>query len=103
MTAFASLVAAELLSKTKTIDAGVINHLKKLGVGAKKHQAWVLEVVADLLSLPKQSVVLAGSHLPEEVQLIAYAMNRALGQSGRRLIIYRLIIPMDLSVLWLNL
>jgi molybdopterin-containing oxidoreductase family iron-sulfur binding subunit len=54
-----------------------------LGAGAKEHQAWASETVVDLLSRPKQSVVLAGSHLPQEVQLLAYAMNRALGSIGQ--------------------
>ena len=83
MTAFASLVAAELFSRTKTADKGLLNHLKKLGTGAQQHQAWASEAVTDLLSRPKQSVILAGSHLPQEVQLIAYAMNRALGSIGQ--------------------
>ena len=79
---FTCLVAAELFSKSKNPDSAVVSHLRALGAGAKSHQKWVSETVADLLSKPKQSIVLAGSHLPKEVQVLAYAMNQALGAIG---------------------
>ena len=84
ISAFAALVAAEILSKSKSSfpNSSSINHLKRLDSGLEKHQKWASEVAADLLTNPKQSVVLAGSHLPKEVQLLAYSMNRALGAIG---------------------
>ncbi len=80
--AFSCLVASELLAKTKDADAKLIGHLGKLGANANKHSKWVTEVVKDLVSSSSNSVVLAGSHLPKEVQLLAYTMNRALGAIG---------------------
>jgi len=82
LASFTCLVAAELLSKSKGSDPALVNHLRDLSADAKSHQKWASETVADLLSKPRQSVVLAGSHLPKEIQVLAYAMNRALGAVG---------------------
>jgi len=82
MIGFASLVASELLSKIGHSDQSLKKHLKNLSSSTNSQKEWASEAVADLLSNPKKSVVLAGSHLPAEVQLLAYEMNRLLGSIG---------------------
>ena len=82
MIGFASLVASELLSKIGHSDQSLKKHLKNLSFSTNSQKEWASEAVADLLSNPKKSVVLAGSHLPAEVQLLAYEMNRLLGSIG---------------------
>ena len=82
MIGFASLVASELLSKIGHSDQSLKKHLDNLSSYTKPQKQWVSEAVADLLSNRKKSVVLAGSHLPAEVQLLAYEMNRLLGSIG---------------------
>ena len=82
MIAFASLVASELLTQLGSSDPSLIKHLKKLRSFTNSQKEWVSEAVSDLLTSPKKSVVLAGSHLPVEVQLLAYEMNRLLGAIG---------------------
>ncbi len=82
MIGFASLVASELLSKIGHSDQSLKKHLKNLSFSTNSQKEWASEAVADLLSNPNKSVVLAGSHLPAEVQLLAYEMNRLLGSIG---------------------
>ena len=82
MIGFASLVASELLSKLGGSDQSLKKHLKNLSSFTQDQKEWASEAVADLLSNPKKSVVLAGGHLPSEVQLLAYEMNRLLGAIG---------------------
>ena len=82
MVGFAALVASELISKIGHSDQSLKKHLKNLSSFTNSQKEWASEAVADLLSNPKESVVLAGSHLPAEVQLLAYEMNRLLGSIG---------------------
>jgi MoCo/4Fe-4S cofactor protein with predicted Tat translocation signal len=82
MIGFASLVASELLSKLGRSDQSLKKHLKNLSSFTQNQKKWATEAVADLLSNPKKSVILAGGHLPAEVQLLAYEMNRLLGAIG---------------------
>ena len=82
MIGFASLVASELFSRLGRSDQALKKHLKSLSSFTQDQKEWVAEAVADLLSNPKKSVILAGGHLPAEVQLLAYEMNRLLGAIG---------------------
>jgi molybdopterin-containing oxidoreductase family iron-sulfur binding subunit len=46
---------------------------------------WISECVADLLANRGESLVVAGSHLPDEVHAVVYAINEALGSFGSTL------------------
>ena len=76
MIGFASLVASELLSQLGNPDQSLRMHLKNIRSFTDSQKEWASEAVADLIGNPKNSVILAGSHLPAEVQLIAYEMNQ---------------------------
>lgn len=80
--AFSCLLAAEVLTLTKHKDKALVSRLKKLGQTAKSHVDWIKPCVADLCAKPKESLVLAGSHLPEEVQVAAFLINQSLGAIG---------------------
>jgi len=80
--AFAFLLAAEVISVRKG-DQTLAERLKELGEAAEMHRDWIAPCVADLCSKPSQSIVLAGSHLPEEVQVAAFLINQSLGAIGK--------------------
>lgn len=80
--AFSCLVAAEVLTLTQDKDKSLISRLQKLGEPAKSHLDWIKPCVADLCAKPKESLVLAGSHLPEEVHVAAFLINQSLGAIG---------------------
>jgi MoCo/4Fe-4S cofactor protein with predicted Tat translocation signal len=82
MIGFASLVATELLSKLGRSGQPLHKHLKSIHSFTDSQKEWVSEAVADLTSNSSDSVILAGAHLPAEVQLLAYEMNRLLGAIG---------------------
>jgi MoCo/4Fe-4S cofactor protein with predicted Tat translocation signal len=82
VSAFSSLLLAEVLKIRKSKDKKLIDHLSKLGKPAEKHSKWVKECAKDLCDKPKKSIVLAGSHLPADVQLATFAINQALGSIG---------------------
>ena len=50
-------------------------------------EAWLTEVANDLLAKPGASLVLAGAHQPVAVQLISYAINFALQNLGKTLVV----------------
>jgi MoCo/4Fe-4S cofactor protein with predicted Tat translocation signal len=82
VSAFSSLILAEVLKNLKSDGKDLIDHLSKLGKPAEKHAEWVKECAKDLCDNPNKSIVLAGSHLPADVQLVAFAINQALGSIG---------------------
>jgi MoCo/4Fe-4S cofactor protein with predicted Tat translocation signal len=81
--AFAALLLAEVLKCLESNDNELIEHLLKRGKPALKDSDWIKACVKDFCSKPKNSVVLAGSHLPQDVQLACLAINRALGAIGK--------------------
>ena len=70
------------LSRQKSNDQKLIDHLQKLGESTKPHHNWIVECAKDLLSNAKNSAVLVGSHQTEESHLLCYALNHALGNVG---------------------
>jgi molybdopterin-containing oxidoreductase family iron-sulfur binding subunit len=80
--AFSSLLLAEVLKSLDSKDKDLIEHLLKRGKPALDNTEWIKACVKDLCSKPKKSVILAGSHLPQDVQLATLAINQALGAIG---------------------
>ena len=80
--AFTFLLAAEVLSARKS-DQSLVTRLKELGKSAEVHREWIQACVADLCAKPSKSVALAGSHLPEEVQVATFLINQELGAIGK--------------------
>ena len=83
--AFSCLFAAEVLTLTNHKDKSLISRLQELGQEANASGDWIEWIkpcAADLCSKPKLSLVLAGSHLPEEVHVAAFLINQSLGAIG---------------------
>ena len=74
MMAFAAALAQKV-----TGDASYAKAAEGLAVRAE----WIAECAADLVANKGECVVLAGSHLPEGVHAIAYALNEFLGNVGK--------------------
>jgi MoCo/4Fe-4S cofactor protein with predicted Tat translocation signal len=86
--AFAHALAGKIAAGTS--DAGLGSLLASLNVKASAvnfEEAWLTEVASDLLSKPGASLVLAGPQQPVAVQLIAYAINSALQNVGKTLVL----------------
>ena len=82
MLPFASMVLLSLLKTKKYENKKLTAHLEELSSNMKVHEEWISSCVEDLLQNSKNSVVLAGSHLPQSVQLITYKINELLGNRG---------------------
>jgi molybdopterin-containing oxidoreductase family iron-sulfur binding subunit len=82
-TAFSCLLAAEVLTLTKSSDKSLIEKLKGLGSVANNHLDWVKACAEDLCKKPDLSVVLPGNHLPQEVHVTSFLINQALGSIGK--------------------
>lgn len=82
MLAFSSLVLLSLLKSNKDKDSNIIAHLEKLSESMDSHKEWVNACTKDLLQNPKNSLVIAGSHLPKSVHLITYKINEILANTG---------------------
>jgi molybdopterin-containing oxidoreductase family iron-sulfur binding subunit len=76
-------LASKIAATTK--DAGLSSVLATLKAPEDAHfdEQWLTEAANDLMSKPGASLVLAGSHQPVIVQLLAYGMNSALKNVGR--------------------
>lgn len=83
MVAFASAVAAEVLSLTEKSSNSVIELLKERAAKAGLDSSWCKETAIDLVAHKGESLVLAGNHLPEEAHVLTYAINQALGANGK--------------------
>ena len=59
------------------------------------HDKWATESANDLFEKPKQSVVVAGSHLPSSVHLLTYKINQVLEINPHVLSILRLIMLLE--------
>ncbi|MEC8419605.1 MAG: TAT-variant-translocated molybdopterin oxidoreductase [Verrucomicrobiota bacterium] len=83
--AFAALVLHKLLVSTGNKNAKLIEHLSVLSKSVESHSDWAGECVADLLSKPKESLVVSGCHLPGSVHLLTYKINQVLGNESSSL------------------
>jgi len=83
MVAFASSIAAEVLSLTEKTNSTVIEKLKERTAKAGLNSSWCKEAATDLVNHKGESLVVAGNHLPEEVHVLAYAINQALEANGK--------------------
>ena len=80
-------LASKIAAATK--DAGLSSVLATLKApeGVTFDDRWLTEVAADLVAKSGASLVLAGSHQPVVVQLLAYGMNSALKNVGRTVMV----------------
>src|SRR2546421_1683434 len=87
--AFAYALAGKIADATK--DSGLSSVLGALTSAAQGGEEfddeWLTEAAKDLVSKSGVSIVLAGSHQPVVVQLLAYAMNSALKNIGRTVVV----------------
>ena len=86
--AFAHALAGKIAAGTS--DANLSSLLSTLSAKAEAvsfDEAWLTEMANDLLAKPGASLVLAGAHQPVAVQLISYAINFALQNLGKTLIV----------------
>jgi molybdopterin-containing oxidoreductase family iron-sulfur binding subunit len=58
------------------------NLFAKAAEGLEIKEGWIAECAADLLANRSECLVVAGSHLPDAVHAIAYAINQFLGNVG---------------------
>ncbi len=72
------LAFAAALAHGVTGDSSYATAAKGLDIKAE----WIAECAADLLANRGECLVLAGSHLPEAVHALAYAINEFLGNTG---------------------
>lgn len=87
--AFTARLAAEVLSALGS-SSELISTLREAAVGLdqcdgwaeKKIESWISECAKDLVENRGKSLIVAGTHLPEEVQAIVFALNQALGNVG---------------------
>lgn len=86
--AFTRALAEKLMATTKDSAIGnVLGTLPPLTNPAKFDDRWITGVVNDLVSKSGASLVLSGPDQPVVVQLLAYAMNVALKNLGRTLLV----------------
>ena len=81
-------LASKIAVATKDPNlSSVLITLKKPNKSAKYDARWLDEAVADLMSKPGASLVMAGPHQPVVVQLMVYAINSALQNVGTTLLL----------------
>ena len=86
--AFTRALAGKIAAATK--DQGLASTIATLAEPAnamKFDEQWLTECANDLMAKPGASLVLAGSHQPVVVQLMAYAINSALKNVGATVIV----------------
>jgi MoCo/4Fe-4S cofactor protein with predicted Tat translocation signal len=86
--AFIRALAGKIAVATK--DAGLASTIATLTEppnAMKFDEQWLTECANDLMAKPGASLVVAGSHQPVVVQLMAYAINSALKNVGTTLIV----------------
>lgn len=79
---FACLIAAEVFRHLGE-DEALIALFKRRGNGLKVHPKWVRECAKDLVEHQGNSVVVAGSHLPEAVHVLVMAINEVLDANNQ--------------------
>jgi MoCo/4Fe-4S cofactor protein with predicted Tat translocation signal len=85
---FTYLLAGKVAAVTK--DPALLSLLATLTLPADVEpfeQTWLIEVANDLVAKSGVSIVLAGAHQPVVVQLLTYAMNSALKNVGRTVLV----------------
>jgi MoCo/4Fe-4S cofactor protein with predicted Tat translocation signal len=86
--AFIRALANKIAVETKDPGLGsTIATLPEPAGAMKFDEQWLTECANDLMAKPGASLVLAGSHQPVVVQLMAYAINSALKNVGSTLIV----------------
>src|SRR5882762_92025 len=86
--AFTHLLASKIAAATR--DGALLSLLSTLAGPADTaefDEKWLIEAANDLISKSGVSIVLAGSHQPVAVQLLAYAMNSAPKNIGRTVVV----------------
>ncbi|PYL95073.1 MAG: hypothetical protein DMF18_09195 [Verrucomicrobia bacterium] len=86
--AFTYLLAGKIAAATR--DGALFSLLSTLAGPADTaefDEKWLIEAANDLISKSGVSIVLAGAHQPVAVQLLAYAMNSALKNIGRTVVV----------------
>jgi MoCo/4Fe-4S cofactor protein with predicted Tat translocation signal len=87
--AFAYVLAGKIADATK--DPALSSVLSALSVAAPNTEdfddEWLSEAAKDLVAKSGVSIVLAGAHQPVVVQLLSYAMNSALKNIGRTIVV----------------
>ena len=81
MVSFTNALAAEIL-KGEASDE-ILKHLSERASLVGSHSAWIKETAKDLSSHKGKSLVLAGSHLPDEVHILTFAINQSLQSIGK--------------------
>jgi molybdopterin-containing oxidoreductase family iron-sulfur binding subunit len=85
---FTYLLAGKIGALTK--DSGLISLLGGLAAPAETpafDEQWLIEAANDLIAKSGSSIVLAGQQQPVVVQLLAYAINSALKNIGRTIVV----------------
>jgi MoCo/4Fe-4S cofactor protein with predicted Tat translocation signal len=85
---FAYLLAGKIGALTK--DSGLVSLLGTLTAPAETpafDEQWLIEAANDLVAKSGSSIVLAGQQQPVVVQLLAYAINSALKNIGRTMVV----------------
>src|SRR5207248_10486284 len=87
--AFAAALASKIADTTK--DPGLSSLLSAIQwpmeAGDELDDQWLVEAARDLVAKSGVSIVLAGAHQPVVVQLLAYAMNAALKNIRRTVVV----------------
>ena len=79
---FSALILIKLLELSGEKNPKLLEQLTLLSQGMDNHEKWASESAKDLFVKPKQSVVVAGSHLPSSVHLLTYKINQILGNQS---------------------
>ena len=89
--AFTHALATKIAVATQDTGLSSVLVTLKKPVGAEKFdERWLDEAVADLMSKPGASLVVAGAHQPVVVQMLAYGINNALKNVGSTLLVREL-------------
>ncbi len=94
MTAFLALFTAQVLELAGG-DAGLARFLRERAGTLPVDPKWIEECARDLLEHRGRSLVIPGSHLPLEAQVLAIYLNNLLGAAGATVVYARL--PDDVS------
>ena len=81
MGAFTAALAAEVFAQTGG-SSKLINTLRQKSNGLNIDQKWLKTCVQDLVSHKGQSLIIAGTDLPEEIQLLVASLNAQLSANG---------------------
>jgi len=80
--AFTCLVAAEIF-KQMGGDSKLVELLEEKGKGVVVNGKWIEECAKDLIQHKGESLIVVGSHLPQEVHFLVLALNAELGANGK--------------------